>query len=218
METAAQVSGRLFVLAAINDTAGLSDRLRARILDAAFEQFCLVGIRRSSIDDVARRAKVGRVTIYRRFASKEQLVSALLWRETRATIEAVAAAVRDVTDVEERFVAGFVAGMQAIRRHPLIGTMLATEPETALPLLTLEGSGGLALARTFIATEVRRARGDLELSSDDCEEVAELFARLTHSLLLTPETRLSLDSDERTREFARRHIVPMVTGRPARQR
>jgi len=68
-----------------------------------------------------------------------------------------------------------------------------------------------------MAGEIRRARKELGISEADSEQVAEIFARLTHSLVLTPATCLPLDDDARTREFARRHIVPMVTGRPARR-
>lgn len=205
-------------LALVNDPSGPPDEVGTRILDAAFEQFCLIGIRRSSMEDVARRAKVGRVTIYRRFESKDKLVAALLWRETRTAIAKVEAAVKDVADVEERFVEGFVAGMRAVRNHPLLMAMLATEPETALPLLTIKAAGGLELARAFMAQEVRRARDDLGIADNDSEQVAEIFARLTHSLVLTPETCFPLGDDVKTRDFARRHIVPMVTGRATRRR
>ncbi|MGY3205700.1 hypothetical protein ACVW19_006215 [Streptomyces sp. TE5632] len=41
------------------------DRMARRILDAALEQFTLLGLRRSSVDDVAKRACVSRVTVYR---------------------------------------------------------------------------------------------------------------------------------------------------------
>lgn len=205
-------------LALVKDLSGPPDEVGTRILDAAFEQFCLIGIRRSSMEDVARRAKVGRVTIYRRFESKDKLVSALLWRETRSAIAKVEAAVNAVVDPEDRFVEGFLAGMRAVRRHPLIMAMLATEPETALPLLTVKASGGLELARAFMTQEIRRARADLGVPDVDAEQVAEIFARLTHSLVLTPASCLPLDDEPGTREFARRHIVPMVTGRPARRR
>jgi AcrR family transcriptional regulator len=206
---------RLFL---VDDAGAPTDVVGTRILDAAFEQFCLIGIRRSSMEDVAKRAKVGRVTIYRRFESKDKLVSALLWRETRIAVAKVEDAVKGVANPEDRFVEGFVAGMRAVRQHPLLTALLTTEPETALPLLTIKGAAGLELARAFMAQEIRRARADLGLPDTDADQVAEIFARLTHSLVLTPPTCLPLDDDQRMREFARRHIVPMAIGRPARRR
>jgi AcrR family transcriptional regulator len=198
-------------LAFAHDPTDRDDLVGARILDAAFEQFCLIGIRRSSMEDVARRAKVGRVTIYRRFDRKEKLVSALLAREVHDAIAKVEDAVRGVPDVEERFMRGFVAGMRAVRNHPLLVAMLATEPDTSLPLFTTNANPGLELARAFLASEVRRGRKDLGLDDADADQVGEIFARLTLSLVLTPQTCLPIDDDEEAREFARRHIVPMVT-------
>ena len=218
MADIAKKPGSLSRLAIVSDPGDLPDEVGARILDAAFEQFCLIGIRRSSMEDVARRAKVGRVTIYRRFESKDRLVSALLWRETRTAIAAVETAISAVSNPEDRFVDGFLTGMRFMRRHPLLVGLLSTEPESALPLLTVKAGGGLALARDFIAQEIRRARKDAGIPDVDSQQVAEIFARLTHSLVLTRPTCLPLDDEERTREFARRHIVPMVFGRPARRR
>jgi AcrR family transcriptional regulator len=194
------------------------DPLGTKILDAAFEQFCLVGIRRSSMDDVARRAGVGRVTIYRRFESKDKLVAALLAREVRDAIAKVAAEHEGSRDVEGRWVAGFATGMRIVRKHRLLTALLSTEPEEVLPLLTRRAGAGLALTRTFMAQEIKRSRKELGLRSVDADATAEILARLTLSLVLTPETCFAIDDDEGARRFARKHILPMVTGAPARAR
>ncbi|HEY6882248.1 MAG TPA: helix-turn-helix domain-containing protein [Polyangiales bacterium] len=182
-------------------------------MDAAFELYCLVGIRRTSMEDVAKRANMGRASVYRKFEGSDKLVSALLQRETRRAIAKVEAAVQGVDDVEERFIIGFVTGIRAVRKHPLLLTLIAMEPERALPMLTTRAGGGLAFARAFLARETRRAQKTLGLPTHNAEHIAEILARLTHSLVLTPETGLPLDDDKKIRDFARRHIVPMVTGK-----
>ncbi len=60
-----------------------------RILDAALTRVLQVGIRRASLDDIARRAGVNRVTIYRRFTTKENLIDAMLAREIQRTLAEV---------------------------------------------------------------------------------------------------------------------------------
>lgn len=196
-------------------TQQVVDPLAERILDAAYEQFCLVGIRRTSMDDVARRANVGRVTIYRKFESHEKLVEALLNRETLKTIAIVEAALAEVEQVEDRLVEGFVAGMRTIVRHPLILSLIATEPERTLPMLTTGATRRLTMARISMAREIRRAHATLGIQGANAEQTAEILARLTHSLVLTPASCLPLDDEGACREFARRHIVPMVTGKSA---
>jgi AcrR family transcriptional regulator len=53
---------------------------RARILDAAYDLFSQQGVRAVSIDEVVARSGVARMTLYRHFASKEDLVMAFLER------------------------------------------------------------------------------------------------------------------------------------------
>ncbi|HEY6877415.1 MAG TPA: helix-turn-helix domain-containing protein [Polyangiales bacterium] len=197
---------------------GILDPLAERILDAAYEQFCLVGIRRTSMDDIARRANVGRVTIYRKFESQEKLVEALLNRETLKAIAIVEAAVARVEAAEERLVEGFVAGLRTIVRHPLILSLITTEPERTLPMMTTGATRGLTMARVSMAREIRRAHARVGVQGGCADQTAEILARLTHSLLLTPSSCLPLEDEEACREFARRHIVPMVMGTSAPRR
>jgi AcrR family transcriptional regulator len=62
-----------------SDRGDLSDR----ILDAAQRLVFRTGARKLSLSDVATRARVSRPTIYRYFASKEELIDALGKRERR---------------------------------------------------------------------------------------------------------------------------------------
>src|SRR5947209_8509840 len=137
------------------NVAVAADPFSQRILDAAFDQFKTVGVRRSSIDDVARRAKVGRVTVFRRFESKDGLVRALLLREGQRLADEVDAAMAEVDSVEGQIVEGFIRTLRAVQKHPLLTGMLAAEPETLLPLFTTEGAEALAVARAFLARHVR---------------------------------------------------------------
>lgn len=186
------------------------DPIAERILDAAFEQFRLLGIRRSSVDDIAKRAGVGRVTVYRRFESKDQLVQSLLLRETRRAVERVDARTSQPDNVEDRMVESFVAAMHEVRTHPLLMALLGTEPETILPLLTVKANLGLAFARTYVANKLRESREALGLPAANLDPVAEVFARLSLSMLLTSRTAIPVESDQEAREFARRHLLPMV--------
>src|SRR5689334_25448456 len=65
---------------------------RERILDAAYELFSREGIQAVGVDAVISRSGVARQTLYRHFASKEDLVLAFLERReelwTRGWLEA----------------------------------------------------------------------------------------------------------------------------------
>lgn len=62
------------------ETTGRRPGARARILDAAYELFARNGIQAVGIDAVISRSGVARQTLYRHFASKQDLVLAFLER------------------------------------------------------------------------------------------------------------------------------------------
>src|SRR5918992_3714381 len=78
------------------------DALSERILDAALDLAAAFGLRNLTMDDVARRAKVGRMTVYRRFGSKQALVDALSVRESRRCLAALDAAAPVDAPAEEQ--------------------------------------------------------------------------------------------------------------------
>jgi len=58
----------------------------ARILDAAGELLLIFGYRRVTIDDVARRAEVGKGTVYLHWSSKLELFATVLLREVAGIV------------------------------------------------------------------------------------------------------------------------------------
>jgi AcrR family transcriptional regulator len=71
------------------------DRAREeRILDAAGELLLTFGYRRVTVDDVARRAGVGKGTVYLHWSSKLELFAAVLLRDVASIVEAQLAAMR----------------------------------------------------------------------------------------------------------------------------
>jgi AcrR family transcriptional regulator len=66
-----------------------------RILDTARDLLLRWGYRRVSIDEVARRAGVGKGTVYLHWRSREQLFHAVSAREAAAMTDAVVGALRD---------------------------------------------------------------------------------------------------------------------------
>jgi AcrR family transcriptional regulator len=168
------------------------------------------GLRRSTMEDVAKRARVSRITIYRRFPTKRELVLAVILREARRALVAVDRAVRPLERVDERLVEGFVATLRIARSHPLLSRLLATEAEVVLPYLTTQAGPVLAVARTFLANHIRHFQEIGAVRRFDPEPIAELIVRLCHSFLLTPEGAIALDDDRRARAFASRYLVPIL--------
>src|SRR3954469_16944752 len=102
------------------------------VLDAARACVLAVGVRRTTVTDVARRAGVSRMTLYRRFPDLEGVLAALMKREFGRLV-ADAAAQAEGSNTRERVVAMVTHGAQALASDPLFERLLAVDPELLLP-------------------------------------------------------------------------------------
>jgi AcrR family transcriptional regulator len=150
------------------------------ILDAALALAAESGIRHLTMEDVARRAGVGRMTVYRRFGSRDALVDALAGREARRCLAELDAAAPVDAPLEEQLVAGFETALRITREHPLLARLARVEPDTVLRAFT--DSPLMALCVDFLEDRLRRMGAD--------PAPAELLVRVAISFVLLPDTRM----------------------------
>jgi AcrR family transcriptional regulator len=187
-----------------------ADETTERILDAALAEAAANGIERITMDAVAARARVGRMTVYRRFGSKPDLVTALVGREAGRGLTAIAAAVDPERELPDRVADGFVATLQVARAHPLLQRLVRYEPQVLLAALNDPGDPLLAMLREFGVAQIEAAGpvGD-ELRAEP-EEVAELLVRIGLTYLLIPAGVIDLDDERAARRLAETLIAPIV--------
>lgn len=183
-----------------------------RILDAALKQFELFGIRRSTVEDITKRSGLARVTLYRNFANKDAIVEAVLLRELERFLSELAAEAGGYPTAEDKLVEGFVFTLTTMREHALLQRLLATEPETVLPFLTVEGDSVIQTASSFLAHQLAVALPDDRRTQIELLEVAEVTVRVIVSFVLTPSQNVALGDDDAARSFARRYLVPPLLG------
>jgi AcrR family transcriptional regulator len=187
------------------------DETSARILEAAFEVFCWIGIQRSTMEDVARRAGVSRITVYRRFESKGVLVDQLIRREISRYFDQFRRDVEHADSAADRVVLGFVSSLHAFRRNPLIRGLMAADPNVLVPSTIGDGGRTLATVRAFVAGQLRREQDAGTVAGDvNVDIVAELMVRVCSSFLVIPSHIVDLDDDEQLRDVARQFLVPML--------
>lgn len=187
-----------------------SDDVSGRILDAALELAAASGIRNLTMDDVASRARVGRMTVYRRFGDKATLVEALTIRESRRCLEELDAAIGPDAPIEDQVAAGFVTSLRLAREHPLLDRLGRFEPEAVLEALRADGGAVFAAARAFVAARLRASQEAGVVGSLDVDTAAELLVRVAVSFVLVRDTALPIDDDEEAADLARRLIAPML--------
>ncbi|MBL1074430.1 TetR/AcrR family transcriptional regulator [Nocardia sp. 2] len=185
-----------------------------QLLESALSAFLDFGIKRTSMGEIARRAGISPATLYRRFESKNDLVEAVGVREAQLFVaqieERVQTVSRDGRAVDEQMVEIFVAFITNLANNQLLQRLLRTEPEIILPRLTTQAGPVLAVGRSYLADKLRVLQQAGAAPDFDAELVAEIFARLGHSLVLTPDGLIPLTDEQAAREFARRTMLPMV--------
>ncbi|MEU8203258.1 TetR/AcrR family transcriptional regulator [Streptosporangium sp. NPDC049046] len=145
-----------------------------QVLDAAREVVLAVGVRRATLTDVARRAGLSRMTIYRRWPDMRTLVADLMTREW--------------VSVADRFATGdpvtsAVAAVRALRDHPLWRKIVEVDPELLLPyLLDRRGASHEAMLALVEAAIVRGQEGGTVRRGDP--------ARMARAVLLTAQSFL----------------------------
>jgi len=188
------------------------DPASERILDAALALGAASGIQHLTMDEIAGRAGVGRMTVYRRFGDKDRLLAALAVREGRRCIAELDAATDPGAPIADQVADGFATSLRLAREHPLLNRLARVEPETVLAALTENGNAVFTMARTFVASRLRESQRAGVLGEVDVDEAAELLARLAFSFVLIQESVLPLDDEDRVRELARRLIAPVLGG------
>lgn len=189
------------------------DAVSTRILDATLELAGATGLRHLTMDEVARRGRVGRMTVYRRFRDRQGLVDALTARETRRCLAELDAAADPSQPIADQIVAGFVTSIRLATEHPLLARLARAEPESVLSALN---GGVFAAAVAFLADRLRQAQSAGVLGDVNVEASAELLVRLALSFVLVPGSKLPTDDPARLAAVAREQIAPMLGSQPVR--
>jgi TetR/AcrR family transcriptional regulator, repressor for uid operon len=181
-----------------------ADRTSQRILDAALHEAATVGLQRLTVEDVVRRARVARMTVYRRYPRRDDLVEALVRRETQRFLAAVADGIDKAADPHDGVVEAFIAAVGFSRAHP----MLRRAAHTESALSAADNAKLLDMGGAFIA---RHIHGDAPGTPDQpVRWVADVFARLFMTYIATPPTDPDFGSDTELRRFAHDVLTPMV--------
>lgn len=186
----------------------MPDASTEAILDAALVEFDRHGIRRVALDDVARRAGVSRTTIYRRFANKDELVSAVMDRENTRLFAGIADELKSARPASNYYVEAFTQAILRSREHRVLNRMVLDEPA-----LTLE------LARTHYAAAVRRIEQALQvifppgfaerIGPQAVHDLADSIWRYALMIQLLPSADPVETADD-IRAFATKHFLPSL--------
>ena len=136
------------------------DARAAAILDAALAEFEQHGFRRVALDDVARRARVSRTTIYRRFTGRDELIAAVIDRENAALFAEIADHITTVGPQSNIYAEAFTAAIVKFRGHRVLDRLIRDDPEIGVLVL---GAGTEKSGPGPLVTQMSRSSGSLPI-------------------------------------------------------
>jgi AcrR family transcriptional regulator len=185
-----------------------ADELERRLVAAARACIARWGVRKTSLDDIAREAGVGRATVYRAFpGGKDRLVESLLCHEAGRVFARCQAALAGAATLEDMVVAGLTEVLAFITDDDVLRSVLAHEPEMVLPHFAFH-----QLDRYLaLATELCRPHLSRFLPPDAIRPGAELLARVALTFGFRPPAWFDARDPDTVRRLVRTYLVPAIT-------
>lgn len=154
---------------------------RDQILDAANECFTQLGIQRTSVQDVARMARVSRGTVYRYFVDRDVLIEAAIEHGAQRFYREVASAMADKTTLAEQLGAMAETHAKILLDHRTRNRLMADDAELMRHMVS-DGDSAVRRTTKFLEPYVRDAQKRGEVGTGiDVTAASEWVARIIYS-------------------------------------
>lgn len=157
-------------------------------LDAARDCILDVGWRRTTLTEVARRAGVSRMTIYRTWSDMPQLLGDLMTREWAGVVAATVAAEPATGDEAHRLAHLLVAAARALRDNELFVRIVELDPELLLPYLLARRGRSQDAIVSLVATRLAAGQRAGSLRAADPDTLARTLVLTAHGFVLSAHT------------------------------
>ncbi|WP_078278247.1 TetR/AcrR family transcriptional regulator [Mycobacteroides franklinii] len=158
-----------------------------RILDATVEVLGICGEQRLTVDMVADRAHMSRMTVFRRFGSKQNLIDTAYRRE-------ISKALRDITDyagatdtATRRAIAIATRMVENATRIPALQWIIRAQSDEIVRMWRDLEPPGQELGRAYISALLQDPQLQDPLPTPDADFVSDVLIRTVMSLVLVPD-------------------------------
>jgi len=189
---------------------------RDAYLDAARACILDVGWRRTTLTEVARRAGVSRMTIYRTWSDMKELLGDLMTREWGDLV----AEVRPYDDGgrpgPEQVADGVVRAVSVLRENELFVRIVELDPELILPYLLARRGRSQELILQLLAENVQAGQKTGTVRPGDPVAIARALVLACHGFVLSAHTMADDEVspaalDTELRLLVVRHLAPEGT-------
>lgn len=186
---------------------------RDTYLDAARDCILDVGWRRTTLTEVARRAGVSRMTIYRTWADMPQLLADLMTREWSGVVADALADENPDDPTVERLVGDIIGTIRRLRENELFLRIVDLDPELILPYLFSRRGRSQDVVLELTVAALRDAQAAGEVRAGNPVLMARSMLLAAHGFVLSAHTMVDddislADLDDELRRALTRGLEP----------
>lgn len=185
-----------------------SDFAREQILDAAFTCYQRSGVSKTTMEHIAREAKVTRTTVYRYFQSRGEVLNGVIMRATISMVVELQQRVMHVPGFGNFIVEAAATVYELIPASPVL-RLLLEEDTPVLQRVYVSSAEVLKLAAEFLRARFEQAVASGELRSGvELVSLADWIIHMVSAYLLTPPSPMCSTVDMRS--MLRRYLEPAL--------
>lgn len=176
--------------------------MKNRLMDGCIASIQARGVTKTSIRDIANETGIARQTVYKHFKNKNEILAASFQREGLAFGLEVADYIRDFSDLEDKFVFGFIYVVENFTNNPILAQVVAPGStflnDVGMQYFNFADFGKLVYRQVFDQYP------KLEKNS---EAISELWIRNSLSFISMPGASKSKEALE---VFIRERLIPGI--------
>lgn len=180
------------------------------ILAAASDLCTLVGVKHTTIADIARYAGIDETSVRAQWESVSEIIGAVVIRDFHAGIEAIESRIRSRERLGDMIAEAFAASFWFLDSHPIVGGAVRSDADTILPTAAVSINAVVAAVTRWLVDTVRTAASRHAGLVADVEPLEEVTTRLIQSMLLAPNISAPTDTFGAIADYARRRYVPLA--------
>jgi AcrR family transcriptional regulator len=173
------------------------------LLDAARACVLSVGVRRTTLTDIARRAGVSRMTLYRLVPDVETLLLELMTRDLGALLVDVETQVARRRTARARLVASMVGVARRLPEEPVFRRVLEVDPELLLPYLTNRVGSTQRIGLGHLRRQVTEGHNDKSVRRGDPDAMALLLLVMVTTMVISARLLDTVGRDAALHELER---------------
>jgi AcrR family transcriptional regulator len=155
------------------------------LLDAALECVLAVGVRRTTLSDVARTAAVSRMTLYRRFPDVRGMLSALITREFGKLLAEATDTAKSEATARGQLVVASVQMLRALAANPLMHAVIERDAEMLAPYIFERIGTSQRMTEEYLHAQLAAGHADGSIRSADLKVQARTFFLLLQPYVFT---------------------------------